>query len=235
MQKIDMNEPSALRADLPPEQRVLRARCFHPSGRFREFSKEEIRQSLVLFDTQAWSFGSYIWRRLNENRHYRQRFGLRRWRYRTPWMWNYFRARTRLHLDALRQLKGSERWRYFRIKAAHVATAVSYSLQRPSSLNPQSATLSRGKHTTDDLDPAEKNYYLASHRHRFRRHDGKIVLLVNEEWHASDPTLGWDKFAAGGLDVYKIPGNHDNCIPDNIPLVAEFLRACLAKADAASN
>ncbi len=33
-------------SDLPPEQQAIRARCFHPTGRFIEFKKEEIEQSI---------------------------------------------------------------------------------------------------------------------------------------------------------------------------------------------
>ena len=37
-----------LRTDtkLPPEQLAIRAKCFHPSGRFEEFTKEEVEQSI---------------------------------------------------------------------------------------------------------------------------------------------------------------------------------------------
>ncbi|HEY7165359.1 MAG TPA: hypothetical protein VIB79_12405, partial [Candidatus Binatia bacterium] len=31
---------------LPPEQLAIRAKCFHPSGRFEEFTKEEVEQSI---------------------------------------------------------------------------------------------------------------------------------------------------------------------------------------------
>ncbi len=33
-------------SDLPPEQRAIRDKCFHPTGRFVEFKKEEIEQSI---------------------------------------------------------------------------------------------------------------------------------------------------------------------------------------------
>jgi hypothetical protein len=32
---------------LPPEQQAIRAKCFHPSGTFVEFKKEEIEQSIA--------------------------------------------------------------------------------------------------------------------------------------------------------------------------------------------
>ena len=31
------------RSSLSPEQQVIRAKCFHPSGKFVEFPKEELR------------------------------------------------------------------------------------------------------------------------------------------------------------------------------------------------
>ena len=33
-------------SDLPPEQRAIRDKCFHPTGKFIEFKKEEIEQSI---------------------------------------------------------------------------------------------------------------------------------------------------------------------------------------------
>jgi len=33
-------------ANLPPEQQAIRVKCFHPSGTFVEFRKEEIEQSI---------------------------------------------------------------------------------------------------------------------------------------------------------------------------------------------
>ena len=40
-----MNDHS-IRSDLPPEQEAIRAKCFHPTGMFVEFKKEEIDQSI---------------------------------------------------------------------------------------------------------------------------------------------------------------------------------------------
>jgi acyl-coenzyme A synthetase/AMP-(fatty) acid ligase/acyl carrier protein len=41
-----MNDVPRHITDLPPEQRAIRAKCFHPSGDFVEFKKEEIEQSI---------------------------------------------------------------------------------------------------------------------------------------------------------------------------------------------
>ena len=41
-----MSDLSRPLADIPPEQDAIRAKCFHPSGSFIEFKKEEIEQSI---------------------------------------------------------------------------------------------------------------------------------------------------------------------------------------------
>ncbi|MBI4524346.1 MAG: non-ribosomal peptide synthetase [Deltaproteobacteria bacterium] len=42
-----MSDLSKNRFELPPEQQAIRAKCFHPSGTFIEFKKEEIEQSIA--------------------------------------------------------------------------------------------------------------------------------------------------------------------------------------------
>jgi len=42
-----MSDPSAYPTQLPPEQQAIRAKCFHPSGTFVEFPKEDIEKSIV--------------------------------------------------------------------------------------------------------------------------------------------------------------------------------------------
>ena len=41
-----MSEIAKSFVDLPPAQQAIRAKCFHPSGSFVEFGKEEIEQSI---------------------------------------------------------------------------------------------------------------------------------------------------------------------------------------------
>ena len=41
-----MNTLSSHSTDLPPEQQAIRAKCFHPTGTFIEFKKEDIEQSI---------------------------------------------------------------------------------------------------------------------------------------------------------------------------------------------
>jgi acyl-coenzyme A synthetase/AMP-(fatty) acid ligase/acyl carrier protein len=41
-----MNHSSKARFEPPPEQQAIRAKCFHPTGTFAEFPKEEVEQSI---------------------------------------------------------------------------------------------------------------------------------------------------------------------------------------------
>jgi thioesterase domain-containing protein/aryl carrier-like protein len=37
---------------------------------------------------------------------------------------------------------------------------------------------------------------------------GQITLLVSEEHYQNNPSMGWDEWAAGDLETYKLPGDH---------------------------
>ena len=41
-----MSDFTRNRTRLPPEQEAIRAKCFHPTGTFVEFKKEEVKQSI---------------------------------------------------------------------------------------------------------------------------------------------------------------------------------------------
>src|SRR5918992_5422565 len=44
--EANMSHLSRETANLPPEQPAIRAKCFHPTGTFVEFKKEEVEQSI---------------------------------------------------------------------------------------------------------------------------------------------------------------------------------------------
>ncbi|HEU5432440.1 MAG TPA: amino acid adenylation domain-containing protein, partial [Thermomicrobiales bacterium] len=64
-----------------------------------------------------------------------------------------------------------------------------------------------------------------------------ITLLVNEEWHAENATLGWHVAAAGGLDVIVMAGSHDAYLDGHFDDTVVQMRAVLASiaAGAASS
>ena len=48
---------------------------------------------------------------------------------------------------------------------------------------------------------------------------------------SSDPTLGWSRWAAGGVDVHVVPGNHANMVyKPHVAVLAEKLSACVKQA-----
>ena len=57
MADISVGNPGRSRMNLPPQQEALRARCFHPSGSFVEFSQEDVETSIPeCFEKIAWLY-----------------------------------------------------------------------------------------------------------------------------------------------------------------------------------
>ena len=51
------------------------------------------------------------------------------------------------------------------------------------------------------------------YRSRLDAYTGRITLFVNEVQHRFDREMGWKKLAKGGLDIHKLPGDHDTTLP----------------------
>jgi aspartate racemase len=65
-----------------------------------------------------------------------------------------------------------------------------------------------------------------------RVYPGQVTLFKGQA-SASDQHCGWDKLAAGGLEVHELPGGHLDMIQaPYVWLLAEQLRVCLHKAQA---
>ena len=77
---------------------------------------------------------------------------------------------------------------------------------------------------------ATRNYVL-------HRYPGRITLFRASEEPAgasSDPTFGWDEWAAGGVDVHAVPGNHANMVyRPHVEVLAEKLKTCLSQVQSA--
>jgi nonribosomal peptide synthetase DhbF len=73
-------------------------------------------------------------------------------------------------------------------------------------------------------DPGRRRFARVLYRWRPKRYDGRTVLIVNEEWNARWPALGWDKGICPILDVFVVKGNHETRLGiDN----EEFVRCLL--------
>jgi thioesterase domain-containing protein len=54
---------------------------------------------------------------------------------------------------------------------------------------------------------------------------------VTAAGHPEEPALGWDRLAAGGVEIEPIPGGHQDVVrPPGVRVVAEGLRARLEEA-----
>jgi amino acid adenylation domain-containing protein len=76
--------------------------------------------------------------------------------------------------------------------------------------------------------------FRATQNYVLHHYPGRITLFkAGQELAAtsSDPTLGWSEWAAGGVDVHVVPGNHATMVyKPHVEVLAEELRACLDRA-----
>jgi len=124
--------------------------------------------------------------------------------------------RIRHHWHQLRQLAFRQRIRYTLDK---VRTGLILTLP-----------LSRRGRTARHIRRVRAHYRATLRRYRPQPYPGRITLLLSEDHYQADPTGGWQDLAAGGLDVHKVPGDHDSYIGTHVQTTARQLSACLSDA-----
>ena len=76
--------------------------------------------------------------------------------------------------------------------------------------------------------------FRATRNYALRRYPGRITLFKASQelgQPCADPTLGWSRWAAGGVQVHVVPGNHATMVYEpHIEVLAEKLRRCLNEA-----
>ncbi len=167
------------------------------------------------------SLGRYLWRRLSA-----------RLRYRIQPISDSL-AMTGFYLREIQRLERGKRLRYFFDKVGKAKRVISCVLRGVWPLHPQWANIDGGdaeRRKSKHVQRAQKAYWLAVSRYRRRPFEGRITLLVNEEWYGSDPNRRSADLAARGVEVHKIPGNHFTYITENVQVVAKKLRECLDRA-----
>ena len=86
------------------------------------------------------------------------------------------------------------------------------------------------KRIVDHLDRIRDRYRRVLRWHNPKLYGGQVHVLVNEEYYTRDRTLGWGKLALKGLEIHKLPGNHDTYIREHVKDTAQELRLCLDTA-----
>ena len=77
---------------------------------------------------------------------------------------------------------------------------------------------------------AGRRYMSAIAAYRPVPYTGPLDVVVNDQWHRQNATLGWDALARGGLRAHVVPGDHTSYIREYVRTTAEALGACLRRA-----
>jgi thioesterase domain-containing protein len=67
-------------------------------------------------------------------------------------------------------------------------------------------------------------------RYRLRPYDGKLTLVACQERKVEDAARVWRDFAAGGLEIRYVPGNHFTHLREHAATTAACLDDCLRRA-----
>ncbi|MGH7844015.1 MAG: non-ribosomal peptide synthetase, partial [Candidatus Binatia bacterium] len=150
----------------------------------------------------------------------------------------YLVSRLSLHWQQLRQLAGSPRLAYLFTKAGKALLSLPYLLRHKDSIRSRAHVVLQADANGSRLDHLERireHYRRTLRRHKPKPYGGPIHVLINEEWYRRHRALGWAKLARGGMEVHKVPGDHDTYIREHVREMAAQLKQCLEKAASALN
>jgi amino acid adenylation domain-containing protein len=82
------------------------------------------------------------------------------------------------------------------------------------------------------IQHVKNNYQKTLRRYRPKPYSGRMVLLATEANYEKNSILGWETLAAGGLEIYKLPGDHTSYLGEQVQTTAKQLKACLDEAQA---
>ena len=83
------------------------------------------------------------------------------------------------------------------------------------------------RNLVDERRPQGDGYLKAIGHYEPKPYTQKLVLFVTDELYNIDPTMGWGKYAQGGLEIIKLTGDHLSCMRDDARLTAQYIKACL--------
>ena len=86
------------------------------------------------------------------------------------------------------------------------------------------------------LHKVENNRFLATRAYVPQVYPGRMIFFLDSETPVKgphNPALAWGQLAAGGLEVYRVPGHWSAIFREpHVQVLAEKLRACLEQAQA---
>ena len=84
------------------------------------------------------------------------------------------------------------------------------------------------------LQKVENNRFLAARAYVPQVYPGRMIFFLDSETPVKgphNPALTWGELAAGGLEVYRVPGQWSAIFQEpHVQVLAEKLRACLEQA-----
>jgi thioesterase domain-containing protein len=135
------------------------------------------------------------------------------------WYWRNQKKRLNLSLEHLQSLDPDQQIDYL-IEQFKLSDKQPPFMRRPN-VNPHR------------ILKVEKSNYQALYNYKHKPYPGRITLLRTgrDSLPTDTPDLGWGPLAAGGLDVYRLPGDHNTMWESpNIEAVGRILMECIAKA-----
>jgi aspartate racemase len=147
-----------------------------------------------------------------------------------PWVRRAVIQRINFHVGNLRRLGPQERLNYILEKGGIVRTKVETKLKKIACkvYLGFGRSLTRAPREVQEASPRAFSRYAPS------VYPGRITLFRPSQQPKScypDPHMGWSGLAAGGLEIYEVPGPFAGIIIEpNVRVMAERLRVCLEEA-----
>jgi thioesterase domain-containing protein/acyl carrier protein len=144
--------------------------------------------------------------------------------------WKYLRTRYKYHLRTIRQQSAAAALSYAVKKVSHAFSTIPYLVDLEHSERFAGDASDNGA-VELRLESLRRAFDVAVRRYILKRYPGRVALLVNERAYSENRYRDWFNYIGENLEVYKLSGDHDTCVPQNIPLVAQILKECLASLE----
>ena len=153
-----------------------------------------------------------------------------------PLLENYFIQRIPVHWKNWRSLSYRDKMHYLFAKIASAFTANSHPIQPVVDIDSKRhraqavVEVNTNREVVQHIDRIRDRYRRVLRRHNPKPYEGQVHILVNEKFYGRDKTLGWGRLAPKGLEIHKLPGDHDSYIREHVKTTAQELKRWLDSA-----